>query len=99
MNSLCRTQDRELGFLLVLASAGIKVQVFARTVDLVEMACKSGRVGGRKFSRTARSLPFLGAWMKRRLGEIDSTNVPVYKLSGTNSAKHKEKVMLEFKDG
>jgi hypothetical protein len=35
-----RHQDRDLGFLIPLVAAGLKVQVFCRTVDLMGMGSK-----------------------------------------------------------
>ena len=37
------------------------------------------------------------AWMRRRLLEMGRGDVTVLKLSGNNSAKHKEDVMNEFR--
>ena len=39
--TLClRRQDRDLGFLIPLVAAGLKIQVFCRTVDIMNMASK-----------------------------------------------------------
>ena len=40
-----RTQDRTLGFLIPIAAAGKKMQVFCRTVEVADMGGEGGQFG------------------------------------------------------